>query len=42
VQNIENHAYFQNYNADYNQILQNDKDHQLRFVGDPRWWTAAM
>jgi len=42
-------AYIQNYNADYNQILHNDKDHQLRFVvspnarkTNPRWRTDAI
>jgi len=42
-------TYLQNYTADYNQILHNDKDHRLRIVDglskhrtNPRWRTAAI
>jgi len=42
-------AYIQNYNADSDQILHSDKDHQVRFVGDPNtrktnttWRMAAI
>ena len=42
-------AYYQNYWVDFNQILQNDKDHQVLLVSgsnthsiNPRWRTAAI
>jgi len=42
-------AYYQNYNADSNQILYSHEDHQQHFMGglntcktNPRWRTAAI
>jgi len=38
----QKHAYYENYCIDSNQILANDKDHQMPFVGGPNTRTAIQ